>query len=592
MTLLLLSFVAGVLTVLAPCILPLLPVIVGGSVGSDKKFTRALTVTISLALSVIVFTLLIKASTLLINIPQNFWTWFSGGIIIIFGLISLFPSLWEKIPFLSKLSIGSNKVMTEGYKKKSFWGDVVVGAALGPVFSTCSPTYFLVLAAVLPESPIVGLIYLIAYSVGLSVSLLIVSFLGQKLLNKVGVVADPRGTFKKVLGVIFVIVGIAIITGADKKLQIEILDAGFFDVTKIEQKFLQKVDLNNDEEAGVQVGDDTEKEISNEESQKVIKKDSSEFLTLAQKSSKYEKVPELVSPNAYINTDGKEIKLSDYVGKKVVLVDFWTYSCINCKRTTPYLNAWYKEYEDDGFVIVGVHTPEFAFEKLEKNVQKAVEDEEIKYPVVLDNDYATWNAFKNRYWPRKYLVDIDGYIIYDHIGEGAYEETENEIKKALTERAEKIGMTLDMNSKISEPENVIKVTGDVKSPEIYFGSERNKDLANGQIYKEGIQEFVLPKVIEKNKLYLSGKWNLTKEYAEGEEKSAIVFKYDAKNVYMVLSSDAGATVDIFLDDVFIETKNIKDETLYDIVSGQKYEQKKLEVKVKSGKLKAFTFTFG
>ena len=249
MTLLLLSFVAGVLTVLAPCILPLLPVIVGGSVGSDKKFTRALTVTISLALSVIVFTLLIKASTLLINIPQNFWTWFSGGIIIIFGLISLFPSLWEKIPFLSKLSIGSNKVMTEGYKKKSFWGDVVVGAALGPVFSTCSPTYFLVLAAVLPESPIVGLIYLIAYSVGLSVSLLIVSFLGQKLLNKVGVVADPRGTFKKVLGVIFVIVGIAIITGADKKLQIEILDAGFFDVTKIEQKFLQKVDLNNDEEA-------------------------------------------------------------------------------------------------------------------------------------------------------------------------------------------------------------------------------------------------------------------------------------------------------------------------------------------------------
>lgn len=245
MTLLLLSFVAGVLTVLAPCILPLLPVIVGGSVGDDKKFRRALTVTASLAVSVIAFTLLIKASTLLIDIPPNFWTWFSGGIIIIFGLISLFPSLWERIPFLSKLSIGSNKVMTEGYKKKSFWGDVIVGAALGPVFSTCSPTYFLVLAAVLPETPIIGLIYLVAYSVGLSISLLIVSFLGQKLLNKVGVVADPRGKFKKILGAVFLIVGIGIITGVDKDLQVKILDSGFFDVTKIEQKLLDKASLEN-----------------------------------------------------------------------------------------------------------------------------------------------------------------------------------------------------------------------------------------------------------------------------------------------------------------------------------------------------------
>jgi cytochrome c biogenesis protein CcdA/thiol-disulfide isomerase/thioredoxin len=466
--LLLVSFVAGLLTVLAPCILPLLPIIVGGSVGGERNMRRALTVTVSLAVSVILFTLLIKVSTLLIGIPAESWKWFSGGIIIAFGVVSLIPSLWERVPFLTTVSIRSNQILASGYKRQNVWGDVIVGASLGPIFSTCSPTYFLILAAVLPQNFVLGVIYLIAYSAGLSLSLLFVAFVGQKILNKTGVVANPRGLFKKILGIIFILVGIAIITGADKTLQGTILDAGFFDVTKIEQKLLEFVPANDTQQISTTTLDT--KEVMEEND--VIRKETFEPMVVESKTiteretptavpmigttteevkkvpmapvpdrnNSFVLAPEIVNPSGFINTDGKPITLSEFTGKKVVLVSFWTYSCINCKRTLPYLNSWYEKYKDQGLEIVSIHTPEFAYERVLKNVEAQVFNTyDIKYPVVLDNDYSTWKAFGNRYWPRKYLIDIDGYIVYDHIGEGAYDETEDEIVEALKKRAERLG---------------------------------------------------------------------------------------------------------------------------------------------------------
>lgn len=153
---------------------------------------------------------------------------------------------------------------------------------------------------------------------------------------------------------------------------------------------------------------------------------------LAEKQKKFDAAREITTPNGFINTDG--ITVSEFIGKKVILIDFWTYSCINCQRTIPYLNSWYEKYEKEGLIILGVHTPEFEFEKDYNNVVKAVEKFEIKYPVILDNDYSTWTSYKNRYWPRKYLIDIDGFIVYDHIGEGAYNETEEKIVELLSEK--------------------------------------------------------------------------------------------------------------------------------------------------------------
>lgn len=154
---------------------------------------------------------------------------------------------------------------------------------------------------------------------------------------------------------------------------------------------------------------------------------------VAEKEREYERVKEISTPDAIINAP-EDFNLADLVGEKVILVDFWTYSCINCQRTLPYLNDWHDEYADDGLVIVGVHTPEFEFEKDYDNVLRAVEKWGIEYPVVMDNDYSTWQSYRNRYWPRKYLIDIDGFIVYDHIGEGGYDETEEKIVELLNEK--------------------------------------------------------------------------------------------------------------------------------------------------------------
>src|SRR3989338_8691964 len=210
------SFVAGVLTILAPCILPLLPVIVGRSLSDPTLSQRRVFVVItSLGISVILF---------------------------ILGLVTLFPNLWENLPFVWRLNTGGNKVLMSGYQRNDIWGDIIVGASLGPIFSACSPTYFVILATVLPVRPAVGILYLFTYTVGLCLALLLVSILGQRIMNKLNFTLDPYGWFKRTLGVIFILVSLGILTGYDKQLQISLLDAGFFDVTKVEQNLL---DLNS-----------------------------------------------------------------------------------------------------------------------------------------------------------------------------------------------------------------------------------------------------------------------------------------------------------------------------------------------------------
>lgn len=588
MTLLVISFVAGVLTALAPCILPLLPVIVGSSLSGTGEGGRskALVIIISLGLSVIAFTFLLKVSTLFITFPQWFWPVVSGGIIIVFGIVTLFPGLWESLPFVSKLSVSSNKLLGKGYQKKSFWGDVTIGAALGPVFSSCSPTYFIVLATVLPAQPAAGVLYLLAYVIGLCFSLLGIAFIGQRIMKYIGVASDPRGTFKRSLGAVFIIVGIAVLTGFDKKVELGITNAGFFDVTKIEQSLLAAQNKN-----------------SNNTSDSVVSAEGT-FLTTQEKAQKFKKAPELVAPDGYINTGGLPITIAQFTGKKVVLLDIWTYSCINCQRTLPYVTSWYKKYEDEGLVVIGVHTPEFSFEKVQSNVEDAVQRFGITYPVVLDNEYATWNALGNQFWPRKYLIDIDGYIVYDHAGEGKYDETERAIQNALAERASRLKESMDIPTDITNPVGAVSVDGGgVGSPEVYFGSARNEYLANGVRGTSGKQTFTLPATPLPNALYLGGVWNITQEYAEGGEGSEIAFYYRAKNVYMVASSDSGAVIEVSQDGnivsgaagVDVSTSGhaaIQDDRLYHLIKNESSGVHILRIKVKSGTLKAFTFTFG
>jgi cytochrome c biogenesis protein CcdA len=239
-----LSFLAGVLTILAPCVLPLLPVIIGGSL-TDQDKKRPLIITLSLAVSIIVFTLLLKVATIFIVIPQSFWTWFSASIIFIFAISLLFPhrwarfSLWLKHLFKKDSGAGaSQKLLFKFHDKKGFGPAVVLGAALGPVFASCSPTYFLILGTVLPASFGIGLLNLVVYSLGLALVMFGIAYLGQRFTSKLEGAANPDGWFKKTLGILFLIVAIGIAGGYDKKLSTYFLDQGFFDVTQIEQRLL------------------------------------------------------------------------------------------------------------------------------------------------------------------------------------------------------------------------------------------------------------------------------------------------------------------------------------------------------------------
>lgn len=244
LTLIIISFLAGVLTVLAPCILPVLPIVIGGSVSPGEKPNklRPYIITGSLAIAIVLFTLILKASTAFIAIPPDFWKWLSGSIIIFFGVISLFPDLWSKVS--TKLGLGrkSEEALQRSSQKKGVWRDVLVGLSLGPVFSSCSPTYFLILATVLPASFATGLVALMAYAAGLSLILLLIALLGQKLIAKIRWAADPKGWFKRGLGILFIVVGVFIISGVDKQIESAILDAGYFDVTKVEELLLDRVE--------------------------------------------------------------------------------------------------------------------------------------------------------------------------------------------------------------------------------------------------------------------------------------------------------------------------------------------------------------
>ncbi len=581
MLLLLLSFTAGVLTVLAPCTLPLLPIIIGGSAGGTSKRSPYI-ITLALAGGIVLFTLLLKFSTLFINIPQNVWSIISGSIIIILGITNVFPVLWEKINIGLGLGSRSSQLLSESAAHKNRWGDILIGLSLGPVFSSCSPTYFLILATVLPRSLAVGTLYLVAYALGLALILLLVSILGRRFTARAAWATDPKGWFKRGLGVVFIIIGLVIFTGTDKKIQTYLVQNNYYPGGSLEQSLIERFNNTSLEPQA----------------------DTASATTMPTDMTKnFPRYREITNPAGYVNTP--PVKLADLIGKKVILVDFMTYSCINCIRTFPYLNAWYDKYKDDGLEIVGIHTPEFAFEHKQANVEKALAEFGIKFPVVLDNDYGTWNAYGNNYWPRKYLIDIDGYIVYDHIGEGNYDETEAKIQELLQEKMLRDHATTTLEtSLVTIP---ARTPNRVASPETYFGADRNRNFANGDAGKLGTQTITGNVTGKLNDLNLLGTWNFNREYTEASAGATISYRYSAAHVFFVGSATKAVRVEVLEDgkplpqdaagkDIeYINGKSyvtVQEDRLYELVKNLGSEEHTLELKIEGGGLKAYTFTFG
>ncbi len=302
---------------------------------------------------------------------------------------------------------------------------------------------------------------------------------------------------------------------------------------------------------------------------------------------------EIRNPSGFVNTDG--ITISELVGTKVILVDFMTYSCINCQRTFPYLNDWYARYKDQGLEIIGIHTPEFAFEHDLDNVRAAMQKFGITYPVILDNEYATWAAYKNRYWPRKYLIDIHGNIVYDHIGEGAYAETENKIVEQLNERKRVLGESGVVTVSGSEPLDMQPVVFDkIGTPETYLGAERLQYLVNlpavSCLSGSCSYQFMSD---EPRGYELSGEWKIDGEYAKLETPGgAIRITFSAAKVNLVMGAPRDVRASVYVDGVLHRQVTVRAHDLYSLVELPEYGTHVMEIRFDDADVSVFAFTFG
>jgi thiol-disulfide isomerase/thioredoxin len=288
------------------------------------------------------------------------------------------------------------------------------------------------------------------------------------------------------------------------------------------------------------------------------------------------KAPELRGIKAWINSD--ELKIED-LRDKVVLLDFWTYTCTNCQRTIPYLNKWYKKYKNKDFIIIGVHSPEFEFEKNVENVRNAVKKMKIKYPVAVDSNLSSWNAFENRYWPAKYII-VDGFVEYVHFGEGNCESTEKALQHFL-------GL-----EKRTEKQKFKGVMPD-QSPETYAGFEKNEGLGSGLVKdKKGNDIWVRPKELSPNVIYPEGRWEQERRYLELKKAPGkLTYLFNAREVNVVIEP-VGKKVeaDVFVDYKKKKTIKITAPDNYRVFKSPKYAYRELGI-IFRGKARVYCLTF-
>ena len=559
------SFIAGMITVFAPCIVALLPVIIGGSISgkvTDKK--RPLIIAASLATSLIIFTVLLKATTLFIDIPPSTFTIISGAILILLGGSLFFPNFYDSIMTRLNIQAKSQQLMGKAGGKGEYLGPIIIGAALGPVFSSCSPVYAYIIATILPVNFAEAMLYITSYVLGLSVVLLLIGYLGQRFLKRFKFIANPRGWFIRVIATLFIVIGLMIITGFDKKFQTFVSTYTPFDFDSFSSTLIPDATKTN--------GDG------------VLNVDAYD-------------APEFTGLTNWINS---EPLTKDDLKGKVVLVDFWTYSCINCIRTQPYLKDWYSTYKDSDFVIVGLHAPEFSFEKNPKNVRDAVKKAGLEYPIALDNDFSTWNAYQNQYWPGTYLLDKEGKVRRYHGGEGEYKETEQAIRALLGENG---GSVPERTTKALD--GTVPVTED-QTPETYLGTRRASNFKGTPLLTAGtgVKTFTPGELQDVDDWTLSGSWDVTTEGIKAVSGSKLTFRLAAKEVYFVTAGDGGGKqISVMLngqpisqtgfagDDVKESNITINDGQLYRAVKFKSFQKDStIELTVPEGvQLNVFTF---
>lgn len=500
MLVLMLAYLGGVLTILSPCILPVLPFVFARS---DKPFMRnGLPLLLGMAITfAAVATLAAVGGGWAVHANQ-YGRYVAMVVLAFLGLTLLSTHLaeWISRPFVALGNRLSNRSAGDG---DSIWGALGLGVATGLLWAPCAgPILGLLLTgAALNGASVQTTLLLLTYAAGAATSLGLALLIGGKVFSLMKRSLGAGEWVRRALGVLVLCGVAAIALGLDTGLltRVSLASTG-----GIEQKLINAVRPAPAPQPVLKAGDPLPVE--------------GEF-------------PSLAGATGWLNS--KPLTVESLRGK-VVLVDFWTYSCINCIRTLPYVHGWYDKYKDHGLVIIGVHAPEFAFEKNPDNVTKAVKDLGVDYPVALDNDYAIWKGFNNEYWPADYFIDAQGRIRSHHFGEGGYHEAEDTIRQLLTEAGQKDlpgGYVNDDHRGIEAASS-----GDAtRSPETYVGYARAMNFAGGEVAHDDPWDYHAPKAYGTNQWSLDGRWTVHDEYAELDHAGgSVTYRFRGRDLHLVL----------------------------------------------------------
>jgi cytochrome c biogenesis protein CcdA/thiol-disulfide isomerase/thioredoxin len=539
------GLVAGFVTAVSPCVLPVLPILfAGGATGSRR---RPLAIIGGLVLSFSAFTL--GGVWLLdkLGLPKDLLRDVAIVFLFVVAATLVFPRVGQFVerPLyrLSRRPAGD------------LGGGFLLGASLGLVFVPCAGPVVAAIT-VLGATNDVGwraIVLTAAYSLGAAVPMLAIAYGGNATMKQLRPHAQ---NVRRALGVVVALTAVAIAFNVDRHLQTAVPD-----YVKAIQDRVERSDRGERELARLR-GATRETSASLRD---------------------YGAAPRFTGIGQWINTPGERPLSIDRLRGKVVLVDFWTYSCINCLRTFPHLRAWDKTYRAQGLTIVGVHTPEFAFEREEGNVRSAVKRFGLEYAIAMDNDFGTWNAYQNRYWPAKYLIDSRGHIRYAHFGEGAYDTTESHIRALLAERKDALPAPVQIADRTPKARY---------TPETYLGYERlsPEQFAGDALAPDDAAGYRFPqRPLAINELAYAGQLTVESQRFVAGLRARLRLRFQAQVVHLVLGGRG--SVEVLLDGRRQKLVRVDGSRLYTLLRLPRVRQGLLELRFSPG-LAAYAFTFG
>jgi cytochrome c biogenesis protein CcdA/thiol-disulfide isomerase/thioredoxin len=566
------AVLAGILTIAAPCILPMLPILLGASVGQQSR-QRPLFIVMGFIVTFAAASLLLSAIIQSLHLSPNLIRDIAIGLLAVFGIFLIWPKPFELLT--TKLSGVINKAGQT--KSQGNWGGLLLGLTLGLVWTPCAgPILGSILTLIATQgSTSKAAILIIAYALGAGIPMLIIAYGSQYITTKVRWLAGYSTRLQQIFGVLILLLAVAMFFQYDVLIENQL--TAFFPQNTLENKLVGQTE-NPAMDTATNMGALTPPSAS--ASAATSSPAAAKPLDIV-KLSDYGQAPDFTGITNWLNLPGGQTSLTIAQLKgKVVLVDFWTYSCINCIRTLPFVTKWYNTYHTSGLVVVGVHTPEFAFEQDTTNVANAIKRFGINYPVAQDNNYGTWTAYNNQYWPAEYLINQQGRIVYEDFGEGNYNNMENAIRELL-------GYSTAVGA-----ENGQDLSG-IESSEMYFEPSRLENLTPSQQPSATPQNYTLPQSLDLNNFALGGTWQFFQDHAQlMQPNGSLELHFSSGKLYMVAAADQPVILHIMVDGKPQPDVTVQASQLYTLFDSTDYSEHTIVITIPQAGLQAFTFTFG